>query len=126
MLKYSALEFIIPSIYAWSKSNIDYGNGFFFLLLTSYIWHSRTKNEKLKNPNFWWVDQFCVLNIVLIGLYNYYTYCKNILFIIIVPTLCLICFGLYIYNENFVDDDRIHLIIHILSIIGHCMIIYSI
>jgi len=126
MLKYSALGFIIPTIYAWSKNNIEYGNGFFFLFLTSYTWHCRTKDNKLKNYKFWWIDQFGVLNIVLIGLYNYYTYCNNIIFKIIIPILCLICPCLYIYNEKFVDDDRIHLIIHIITVIAHCMIIYGI
>ena len=38
MLEYSAaLLFIIPAIYAWIKNNIDYGNGFLFLIITSYI-----------------------------------------------------------------------------------------
>jgi len=126
MLELSAIGFLIPTIYAWSKKNIDYGNGFFFLFLTSYTWHCKTKLEKLENSYFWWIDQFCVLNIVLIGSYNYYTYCNNLICKILIPILCLTCFFLYIYNEVFVDDDRIHLIIHTIAIITHCMIIYMI
>ena len=76
MLQYSALLFIILSFYSWNKNNIDYGNGFLFLTITSYIWHSSNKYDYSKNWRFW-IDQFAIFNIVLIGTYNYIIYCKN-------------------------------------------------
>ena len=123
MLQYSALLFIILSFYSWNKNNIDYGNGFLFLTITSYIWHSSNKYDYSKNWRFW-IDQFAVLNIVLIGIYNYIIYCKNYyckLFIFICFISCII---IYLLNLQIIDD-KLQFIIHILTIIGHSIIIFS-
>lgn len=52
MLEYSALLFIIPAVYAWYKNNIDYGNAFIFLTITSYIYHKNNKYNYLINWRF--------------------------------------------------------------------------
>ena len=123
MLQYSALLFIILSFCYWNKNNIDYGNGFLFLTITSYIWHSSNKYDYSKNWRFW-IDQFAIFNIVLIGVYNYIIYCKNYyckLFIFICFISVII---LYLLNLQIIDY-RIQLIIHILTFIAHSIIIFS-
>ena len=123
MLQYSALLFIILSFYSWNKNNIDYGNGFLFLTITSYIWHNSNKYDYSKNWRFW-IDQFAIFNIVLIGVYNYIIYCKNYyckLFIFICFISCII---IYLLNLQIIDD-KLQFIIHILTIIGHSIIIFS-
>jgi len=123
MLEYTAFLFIIPAIFGWYKNNIDYGNAFLFLTITSYIWHSSNKNNYLKNWRFW-IDQFAIYNIVLIGTYNYIMYCKNYyckLFIFICFISCII---IYLINLKLIDD-RIHFLIHILTFIAHSIIIFS-
>jgi hypothetical protein len=128
MLEYSALLFIIPAIYAWYKNNIDYGNAFIFLTITSYIWHSKTVKEKLKTPNFWWIDQFGVYNIVLIGSYHYFYQFNNmmILFKILIPLFFLSCIIIYIYNDDIINDEILHFYIHFITFICHNMIIFNI
>ena len=123
MLQYSALLFIILSFYSWNKNNIDYGNGFLFLTITSYIWHSSNKYDYSKNWRFW-IDQFAVLNIVLIGIYNYIIYCKNYYCKLIIFICFISCIIIYLLNCEF-NDDKLQLIIHILTIIGHSIIIFS-
>ena len=123
MLQYSALLFIILSIYSWNKNNIDYGNGFLFLTITSYIWHSSNKYDYSKNWRFW-IDQFAVLNIVLIGIYNYIIYCKNYYCKLIIFICFISCIIIYLLNLQIIDD-KLQLIIHILTIIGHSIIIFS-
>jgi len=124
MLEYSAiLLFIIPAIYAWIKNNIDYGNGFLFLIITSYIWHSSNKYNYLKNWRFW-IDQFAVLNIVIIGIYHFIIYCSNYYYRLIVYICFIGCILLYLFNWNYIDD-RIQLIIHLLTFIAHNIIIFS-
>jgi len=121
MLEYSSLLFIIPTLFSWYKNNIDYGNAFLFLTYTSYNYHIKS-NYKIKNWKFW-IDQFAIFNVVLIGTYNYILYCKTCSKIIVF--ICFIsCIILYLYNKNLLSN-RIHLIIHILGIIGHNIIIYN-
>ena len=123
MLEYSALLFMILAFCSWNKNNIDYGNGFLFLTITSYIWHNSNKYDYSKNWRFW-IDQFAIFNIVLIGVYNYIIYCKNYyckLFIFICFISCII---IYLLNLQIIDD-KLQLIIHILTIIGHSIIIFS-
>jgi len=114
MLEYSALLFIVPALYAYYKNNIDYGNAFLFLTITSYIWHSKTIKEKINNPIYWWIDQFGIYNIVLIGLYYYLNNFNNmnLFFKILIPLCCLGCIVLYIYNNDIINDDRIHFCLH--------------
>jgi hypothetical protein len=125
ILQYSCLLFCIPALYAWSKDILGYSNAFIFLTITSYIWHRRTNDEKNKNPKFWWVDQFAVYHIVLVGLFYYMENYNTMITIykILIPLCCLGCLILYIYNDNIINDDRIHMVIHILTFIGHTMII---
>jgi hypothetical protein len=125
MLEYSGLLFIIPAIHAWYKNNIDYGNAFLFLSITSYIWHScnKYKYNYLTNWRFW-IDQFAILNIVLTGIYHYITYCtdyycKLFIFICFISVIIL-----YLLNLKIIDD-RIHLVIHLLTVIAHDIIIVS-
>ena len=123
MLQYSGLLFIIPSIYAWYKNNIDYGNAFIFLTITTYIWHSSNKYDYLKNWRFW-IDQFAILNIVLIGIYHYITYCNNYYCKIFIFILFISVIILYLLNLKIIDD-RIHLVIHLFTFIAHNLIIFS-
>ena len=120
MLEYSALLFIILAFCSWNKNNIDYGNGFLFLTITSYIWHSSNKYDYSKNWRFW-IDQFAVLNIVLIGIYNYIIYCKNYYCKLIIFICFISCIIIYLLNLQIIDD-KLQLIIHILSIIAHSII----
>ena len=100
MLEYSALLFIIPAVYAWYKNNIDYGNAFIFLTITSYIYHKNNKYNYLINWRFW-IDQFAIFNVVLIGTYYYFYQFNNmmILFKILIPLFCISCLILYIYKS---------------------------
>ena len=123
MLEYSALLFIIPAVYAWYKNNIDYGNAFIFLTITSYIWHTNNKYNCLTNWRFW-IDQFAVLNIVLIGIYHYITYCNNYVCKLIIFICFISVIILYLLNLKIIDK-RIQLIIHLLTFIAHNIIISS-
>ena len=125
MLEYSALLFIIPAVYAWYKNNLDYGNAFLFLTITSYIYH--TSNKYMETTWRFWIDQFAILNIVLIGLYNYITYCKNYyckLFIFICFISCII---LHLLNKFIINEktfsEIIHLSIHLVTFVAHSLII---
>ena len=123
MLEYTALLFIALSVFAWNKNNIDYGNGFLFLTITSYIWHSSNKYDYIKNWRFWF-DQFAIFNIVLIGIYNYIMYCNNFYCKLIIFICFISCIILYLLNLKIIDD-RIHLIIHLLTIFAHTLIIFN-
>ena len=123
MLQYSALLFIILSFYSWNKNNIDYGNGFLFLTITSYIWHSSNKYDYSKNWRFW-IDQFAIFNIVLIGIYNYIMYCNNFYCKLTIFICFITVIILYLLNFKIIDD-RIQMIIHFLTIIAHTLIIFS-
>jgi len=130
MLEYSSLLFIVPALYALSKNILEYFNGFIFLIITSYIHHSKPIDYKINNqinkPCFFWIDQFAIWNIVIMGTYNYFQYCDNIICKIAVPVCCLSCVCLYFYNKNTLQTNLIHAYIHILAIIGHILIIFSI
>ena len=123
MLEYSALGFIIPTIYAWYKNNIDYGNAFLFLTITTYIWHSCNKYNYIINWRFW-IDQFAILNIVLTGTYHYIIYCKNYYCQVFIFICFISCIILYLINLKYIDD-RIHVIIHLLTVIAHNIIIFN-
>jgi len=144
MLEYSALLFIIPALYAYYKNNLEYGNAFLFLIITSYVYHRSYKSNitniiitsdtrdtndtsdtynKYNNFSFW-IDQFAIFNIVLIGIYHYITYCKNYYCKIFIFIGFISCIILYLLNKiNFNED--IHLYIHIITLIVHTTIIYG-
>ena len=138
MLEYSALLFIIPGLYAYYKNNIEYGNAFLFLIITSYVYHRSYKsnitniintndiihtNNKYNNFSFW-IDQFAIFNIVLIGIYHYITYCKNYYCKIFIFIGFISCIIVYLLNKiNFNED--IHLYIHVITLIVHTTIIYG-
>lgn len=120
----SSLLLILPALYAWSKNKIGYGYAFYCLCITSYIYHSESLVfEDTKKVDFW-IDQIAVYNVVLIGLYYYLFYCKNLISRIVVPILCFSCLVIYILNSK-ITDSRLHMLIHIITIIGHSMIIHS-
>ena len=123
MLQYSGLFFIIPAIYAWYKNNIDYGNAFIFLTITTYIWHSSNKYDYIVNWRFW-IDQFAILNIVLTGIYHFIIYCTNYYCQIFIFILFISVIILYLLNLKIIDD-RIHLVIHLFTFIAHNIIIFS-
>ena len=123
MLEYSALLFIILSFFAWNKNNIDYGNGFLFLTITSYIWHSSNKNDYIKNWRFW-IDQYAILNIVLIGMFHYIMYCKNYYCQLVIVMCFISVILLYLLNLKIIDY-RLQLIIHLLTFIAHSLILFS-
>jgi len=120
----SSLLLILPALYAWSKNKIGYGYAFYCLCITSYIYHKRPYLEQANNKFNFWVDQVAVYNVVLIGLYYYLFYCKNLISRILVPILCFSCLVIYILNSK-ITDSRLHMLIHIITIIGHSMIIHS-
>jgi hypothetical protein len=131
MLEYTVLFFIIPALYALSKNIFEYFNGFIFLIITSYIYHSKPIDYKINNNqinkiNFFWIDQFAMWNIVIMGTYNYFQYCDNIISKIVVPVCCLGCACLYLYNKYTLQNNLIHSYIHALAIIGHSLIIFGI
>jgi hypothetical protein len=123
MLQYSGLFFIIPAIYAWYKNNIDYGNAFIFLTITTYIWHSSNKYDYIVNWRFW-IDQFAILNIVLTGIYHFIFYCTNYYCQIFIFILFISVIILYLLNLKIIDD-RIHLVIRLFTFIAHNIIIFS-
>ena len=124
-LKLTSLLLILPALYSWSKHKIGYGYAFYFLSLTSYIYHSESLVfENTKKVDFW-IDQIALWNVVLIGLYYYLFYCKNLISRILVPILCFSCLVIYILNSK-ITDSRLHMLIHIITIIGHSIIMNSI
>ena len=125
MLEYSALLFIIPAVYAWYKNNLDYGNAFLFLTITSYIYHN--SNKYMETTWRFWIDQFAILNIVLIGIYNYIYYCTNYYCQIFIFICFIGCIILHLLNKFFVDENNInkilHISIHVITFIAHSLII---
>jgi hypothetical protein len=123
MLEYSALLFIILAFYAWNKNNIDYGNAFLFLTITSYIWHTSNKYDYIKNWRFW-IDQFAIFNIIIIGIYNYIMYCENYYCKLFIFICFISVFVIYLLNFQIIDY-RLQLTIHLLTIMAHSLIIFS-
>jgi hypothetical protein len=123
MLEYSGLLFIIPAVHAWYKNNNDYGNAFIFLTITTYIWHSCNQYNYIINWRFW-LDQFAILNIVLTGIYHFIKYCTNYYCQIFIFICFISCIILYLLNLKIIDD-RIHLLIHLLTVIAHNIIIFN-
>ena len=124
-LKITSLLLILPALYAWSNNIIQYGYAFYFLSLTSYIYHNESLVfENTKKVDFW-IDQIALWNVILIGTYYHYTYCQNKILKIIVPILCFSCLVIYIINYK-IYDSRLHMLIHIITIIDHIIIMNSI
>ena len=125
MLEYSSLLFIIPAFYAWYMNNIDYGNAFLFLTFTSYNYHK--SNNYIENTWRFWVDQFAVINLILIGTYNYITYCTNYYCKIFIFIGFISCIILHLLNKLIINDKQssvlVHLAIHIITFIVHIIIV---
>ncbi len=129
ILFYSSFIFITNMITAYSKQYYLYSLFFFFLFITSILFHS----NKNIYTNFF--DKIAISLIVFYGSYQLYTKVnhENYLFLIMIVSLFILCIYLYTYgyyqkcycyHEEICIGNLYHCILHLISSLGHHLIIF--
>lgn len=118
---YSSFLFIFNIIFCLLYQKYAYCYYFFLLFYTSIIYHYYS------NIYTYFIDQLSVLLIILYGTKSFIDKYKNNF--IIYNSLIILCFILticiYIYNSFNNNCDIYHIYIHIITTIGHSLIIMS-
>ena len=120
----SSLFFITNAFYARKKNYNLYSMFFIFLTLTSLICHSTEDNIYITIT-----DKIAILSIVLYGFYLVLKKFSKDNIYIIVPIVITFLSTIYLHyyakvKADLVTSRKYHFILHLLSSIGHNLIIY--
>ena len=128
---YSSFIFLTNSLFALLKQQYTYSLAFYTLTITSIVFHGIYYSFETMI-----IDKIAVLTIVILGS-NYFFSNYNKLSIgyllCIISTFVLVVFlyfygyltNQFCYDKNKIIGDLYHSMIHIISSLGHHMIIYS-
>ena len=106
--------FLSNVVHCMLKQKYEYAFAFLTLTLTSFlVW------SYISNRTSYWIDQFAIYTVVLIGAY-YSTKLNTPLFYTAVASVVLV--GLIHVYGVFYDTSQYHHLVHILSSFGHHVI----
>lgn len=108
--------FLFTSFHAFYKQLYIYSGFWFFLAITTYLYHNGYKQILV-------YDRFFIIMVIMYGFYYYITLYKNEHNIVIPLTFIMV---LFIYFSDTIKDNKTKFyMIHALSVLGHNLILWK-
>ena len=130
MLWFTGLLFVTNAVHAATREAWVYATAFAALAATSFLLHSKPA-DAADRQLFWWIDQLALWCVILIGAYYWQRGDRNWIPIALVSSVALMWYGGHLTESfTFSPDATIakpaHGVLHVISSIGHHVILSGI